>query len=211
MAFNVNQFRNHISKYNEFAKNDKFEVWIPVPNNAALKGEFGMRELAFQCEVAELPGKAISMAEFRHYGFTNRVPYAIAYNEITLGFVCNGEMIERKFFDSWMESMVSTENGLVSYQGGDDLYEKYNSDIIIKQYSQTADKNGDYRTIYECTLIDAIPTSMSALPLSWQDGSIHKMSVTFAYKKWVVKDSGVSAEATQTDAASNYSNNMPKN
>lgn len=242
MAFNVTEFRNHFSKYNEFAQSDKFEVWITVPSGLS-DSTFKTKELAFQCEAAELPGKDINMVEYRHYGFIQRIPHHISYPQVTLTFYCNGALEERKFFDKWFNAMLPTSTGLVNYYAEENGTPNYATSIAIRQYStigvddpndipevkvedgKTLDRRifdavvnkvvntavdkylgpigqfaqyGDQlkkmnqqdvtksqpNMIYECVLEDAMPISMSSLPLNWSDDSIHRLQVTFAYKKW---------------------------
>jgi hypothetical protein len=210
MAFNVNEFRNHFGKYEDFAKTDKFEVWIAVPNALSNSSIFGVRELIFQCEAAELPGKNINMIEYRHYAFTNRIPHFINYGEMSLTFYCNGKLEEKKFFDAWFESMIPTNSGLVNYQSNEEGSQNYSTRINIRQYSQVSDDQGQPKLIYECALIDAIPTSISPLSLNWGEDSVHRLQVSFAYKKWT-STSGVSDHNSQSNAVTNYSNDVPKN
>jgi hypothetical protein len=247
MAFNINDFSSHVIKYGEFAKTDKFDVLVGVPAQLQkLNLGFGDKELIMQCDTAELPGVAINMAEFRHYGFIKRIPHHLSYPEITLGFYCNGRMLEKNFFDKWVQAMIPStpdgiDNGLVNYFNVND----YISKLTIRQYSHIADGtkalngvtvNSGPQTflervegavksaainsvmgkaeqliapvgallsqtkmkdntrqdsdqfnpdiIYECVIEDAIPVSIGSLPLNWSDDSIHRLMVTFAYKKW---------------------------
>jgi hypothetical protein len=137
MAFKVNEFRAHFSKYGEFSKSDKFEVNISIPQ--ILTGRMkDSKELTFQCEVAELPGRTINTIDFVHYGFTERTPHFTSYEPVTLTFYCNGEMKEKKFFDAWMNTMIPADSGLVNYRENADNTMLYTSDVTIVQYSQYA-------------------------------------------------------------------------
>jgi hypothetical protein len=216
MAFNVNQFRTHFTGQGEFAKTDKFEVWISTPNSLTGDPFFGSnmtKELAFQCEAAELPGKNISMVEYRHYAFTNRVPHHLQFPEVTLTFYCNGTMKEKKFFDAWIESMIPTQSGLINYYSSEEGIPNYATDVTIKQYShigtdappESVDQDAIPQLIYDCKLIEAIPIAVSSLPLNWSDDSVHRLQVTFAYKKWISKSAGITDDYTD-DAVSNYTN-----
>lgn len=134
MPFNVNEFRSHFSKYNDFAKVDKFDVHISIP--LSVSDEFGTKELSLQCDSAELPGRNINMIEHRHYAFTERVPhYSFFGGECNLSFLCNAEMAEKKVFDAWLDSMIPVSNGLVRYND----ISNYTSTVVIKQYSPFVD------------------------------------------------------------------------
>lgn len=277
MAFKVNEFRSHFTGLGEFAKSDKFEVAISVPNSLLTDPRYGMnmqKELTFQCEAAELPGKNVNMIEYRHYAFINRIPHFQTFPEITLTFYCSGVMKEKKFFDAWLDSMIPTSSGLVQYYANDSGINNYSTDIVIKQFSNigvdlpaenvedpnaieevmvtaTPIKNntlgrrlldsavnravntavdkyigpvaqfGQYlgdaktkaqpstnstaETVYDCKLIEAMPISVSSLPLNWSDDSIHRLQVTFAYKKWISRAAGVTDTYTN-QSTSNFTN-----
>jgi hypothetical protein len=247
MAFNINGFRNHFTRYGEFAKADKFEVHITIPNSIGdnvdnidrIKDlKIDSRELALQCEAAEFPGRNISTVDFVHYGLTERLPHFNSYGPVTLTFYCNGEFTEKKFFDYWLDSIIPNESGLARYSSLG-----FYSDIKIIQYSQIADAGGEFvekqeaslderiwetvknagkdigksaiekiagapfegirgifqeanglpkynektftpRKVYECRLENAFPVAISPLNLSWSDDGIHRLQVTFVYKRW---------------------------
>jgi hypothetical protein len=181
MAFNIQNFIGHIGKYNELARADKFDVTIPLPRSLRAE-QFGSRELQFQCEAAELPGRNITMIEYRHHAFTERVPHITNFTDVNLTFLCNNRFEEKKFFDKWLNSMIPINTGLVKYYFSDSGENSFTSEIKIRQYDLTGKK------IYNCTLIEAIPTAISPLTLSWSDDTIHRLQVSFSFKKWKTDD-----------------------
>ena len=182
MAFNINNFISHAGRYGEFAKADKFDVRITVPKALNRNNSFGTRELTLQCEAAELPGRNINMIEYRHHAFVERVPHFNTFGETALTFYCNNEFAEKKFFDSWIDSMVPIYSGLVRYYQDDSYENLYTSQIVIRQYNHTGD------VIYNCTLMEAIPTAISPLSLNWSDDAVHRLQVSFAFKIWKTED-----------------------
>lgn len=188
MAFNIKDFMTHAAKYGEFAKADKFEVKIPLPGSFLRAGSkrpdtaFGSRELTFQCEATELPGRNITMIEYRHHAFVERVPHITNYTDINLTFYCNNRFLEKKFFDAWLDTIIPTNTGYVQYYSDDSNQTNYTSDIEITQFDLTGSP------IYRCTLVEAIPTGITPLNLNWSDDSVHRLSVTFAFKKWRTQD-----------------------
>lgn len=193
--FKIDEFRNNLSKHNEVAKADKFMVVIAIPQilNGSGSGPTvnGLeevivgtawstsRELSLQCEVSELPGRDINMIEYRHYGFTRRIPHTNQYGQVTFTFYCTGDMHEKKFFDKWLDVMIPANTGLVTYPMNDLGVTVYESTIDINQY----DPMGNM--MYQATLIDAIPIAVSPLSQNWSDDSVHRLTVTFAFRKWV--------------------------
>ena len=182
MAFDIDIFRTHFSNNNEVSKADKFDVFISLPPIVARTSGYSTRELALQCDIAELPGRDIQMIEYRHYGFTRRVPHINQYGHITFNFICTGQFTEKQLFDTWLDTMIPQQTGLVKYAEQDDGTSVYESQIEINQYDQQGN------LVYTAKLLDAIPTSVSPLSLDWSNDSIHKLSVTFAYRKWFTDD-----------------------
>ena len=217
--FTIDEFRTNLSAHGEVAKSDKFNVTIVIPT--LLQGQTTSRELALQCEASELPGRDINMIEFRHYGFNKRIPHMNQYNQVSLTFYCAGDMHEKKLFDRWMDIMIPTSSGLVSYPIDESGRHQYETDVLINQY------HPDGRMIYQVQLIEAVPVAITPLTQNWSDDSVHRLTVTFAFKKWLsdstVADipatdfSGVSSRQPQSsgftsDGTNNYTNvnNIPK-
>lgn len=178
MAFNINQFISHVSSQNEFSMADKYEVFITVPYFLSLipnAVEWG-RGLLLTCENAELPGVDITPIEFRHYGFIQRIPHHLNFSPVNFTFYCTGKMLEKKFFDIWMDRLIPFNTGLISYPEDDSG--KLTTTIEIKQYDNMANVN------YHIKLFDAFPTSVMPLSLNWADESIHRLQVTLMYKRW---------------------------
>jgi hypothetical protein len=77
--------------------------------------------------------------------------------------------------------MIPTNTGIVQYYRVNNE-SAYAVDIKIRQYDQMGNR------IYNCTLIEAIPTAISPLSLNWGDDGIHRLQVNFAFKKWKTED-----------------------
>jgi hypothetical protein len=205
-GFDITAFRNHFSNHNEVSKTDKFDVSIAIPQQVSDTSGYGMRELALQCEVSELPGRDISLIEYRHYGFTKRIPHINQYNHITFTFFCTGDLVEKKLFDRWMDLMVPAQTGLVNYAEDDSGIPVYESDIILNQYTNSG------ALAYSVTLVSALPTSVAALGQSWADDSVHRLSVTFAYLKWTSNQTTMGTNQSSSpinDIINNFANISP--
>lgn len=175
-GLDIDSFRTHFSNHLEVSKSDKFDVYIPIPD--AVAGEVSMEDLALQCEVSELPGKDINMIEFRHYGFTRRIPHINQYNHISFTFICAGDLLEKRLFDRWMDFMCPAQTGIVRYPMDNTGQFVYASQIAINQ------RDNMNNIAYTINLFNAMPISVSPMSQSWQDDSIHRLTVTFAYEKW---------------------------
>lgn len=183
---------------NSFIGNSIFEKILNFPNSIfsdvsdAINSAFGRggqedeysktsnssmsRNLALQCEAAELPGKTMTTADVKIYGPTFKVPYQTQYSDTSLTFLCTNEFYERKLFDRWMEAIHPTDTNNLRYPKGDKS--RYLTNIKIIQYDDFI------KQIYAVELIDAFPIGVAPQSLSWADDGFHRLSVSFAYQKY---------------------------
>ena len=134
------------------------------------------RNLALQCESAELPGKTMQTADVKIYGPTFKVPYQTQYSDTSLTFLCTNEFYERKLFDRWMEAIHPTDTNNLRFPKGDKS--RYMTNIKIIQYDDFI------KQIYAVELIDAFPIGVAPQSLSWADDSFHRLQISFAYQKY---------------------------
>lgn len=135
------------------------------------------RYLALQCESTELPGKTLQTADVKIYGPTFKVPYQTQYNDITFTFICTNDFYERKLFDQWLEAIMPSDTNNLRYAKGS--VSNYMTDIKIIQYDDTI------KQIYASVLNEAFPIGVAAQPLAWSDEGFHRVSVQFAYQRYV--------------------------
>lgn len=128
MAFNVNKFISNFDRHGGYAKSSKFDVRISLPS--AVTGLGTTEELALQCESAELPGYVVNTSEVKLYGAPTYVAATPSFGEITLTFICAGDLWEKKLFDAWINYIIPKDSYLVQYK------ENYQTNIIIYQYSE---------------------------------------------------------------------------
>lgn len=149
-------------KTTELARPNRFEVFIP-----------GAPEyFKFRCETAELPGKTFMTHDQKIYGPTQKFPYQHQYNDINLTFIVSDDMGEKTFFDSWMDSVASTDSYDFNYKN------TYAKDVYIHQYRLYDKKSLSIR------LDQAYPIAINQLDLDWSSDGHHKLVVTFAYNYW---------------------------
>lgn len=188
--FNIDEFRSSLSAHNEISKQDKFNVLMVVPQTVQLASGTSLRELTLLCENAELPGRDINLIEYRHYGFIKRLPHNNQYGQAQFTFISTGDFWEKRLFDRWLDIMIPTESGLVTYPLDGNGNQVYETVIQVNQFNQQGD------LIYTATLIDAIPTSITPMTLDWSSDSPHKLSVTFNFRKWVSDSTNATVSPT---------------
>ncbi len=202
MSFSPDTLRKHLSSHGDLAKPSRFRVKITgslrEDGSPSTIGLDTSRELQLQCEATELPGFTINTSESKIYGPSWHVATIPVFNEISLTFICAQDMWEKKFFDTWMRSIIP----ISKYQSPEvaphaEYRDNYRSTIFIEQMTDV----NPVLSIYRCVLEDAFPTSTSPLPVNWGDvDGVHRLQVSFKYTKWKPYDTDFSL----TDYAQRY-------
>lgn len=174
--FKPNDFLSNFAKHKDFAKVSKFHVTISKPAGLVNSLEFDFNSLRFQCEAAELPGYNINTVDARLYGPATPVASFSAFNDITLTFICAGDLWEKRLFDRWMHLIVPINNYLLNYK------EEYVAKINITQFYETGEPS------LVVSLFNAFPITVSPLSLNWGDDGVHKLSVSFKYDYWLTNE-----------------------
>lgn len=158
-----------------------------------------MKDMSLLCEASELPGRDMAMIEYRHYGFIRRIPHFNTYGTVSFTFWCTGKLVEKKMFDTWFDAMIPADNGLLAYPEDSSGTPIYEAQVQINQYDTLGKRS------YRATLIDALPISVAPIAQSWQDDSIQRMQVVFAFKKWVPY---AVTSASDNSVPNNYNNDL---
>ena len=132
-----------------------------------------MSQLVFfttSCESAQFPGTNFLTQEYHKYGQMLKVPYQRIFEDVTLSFRCDGNMLEKKFFDRWTSIVQNTLTGDMKFKDG------YVATIKIAQLSEA------FQEIYVGELVNAYPVNIQAVTLAQdQNNSYVKIDVTFTY------------------------------
>lgn len=135
MAFNVDRFISHFDSHAGFARSSKFEVRVALPPALFRLSGGTMEELSLQCEAAELPGYNLNTVESKIFGAPTHIAASPSFGDISLTFICAGDMWEKKFFDAWLDFIIPKSTYLASYKT------EYQTSITIHQYSDFSKEN----------------------------------------------------------------------
>ena len=130
--------------------------------------------LRFTCEAASLPGRSLGTKENQQYGPMRKHPYSQIYTDLALTFMVGRDMLEKKIFETWQQSIFDPITHNWNY------YEDYTTNVEIFQLTEHDDR------IYGIKLIEAYPVTIGDMPLSYADTDTYqRLPVTLAYRRWV--------------------------
>ena len=169
------EFRSIIGRQNDGAKVAKYITRINGLQNIIDIRVSEAKELSFLCEMAELPGRAITVEPAHYYGPEFKTPVISAYNDMNLTFICRNKMFERKIFDDWMEVIQPKNNYDFKYR------EDYETTINIYTLNEALEAT------YMTELRHAFPIYVNPQPLAWAEDNYHRLQVTFSYVDWIAE------------------------
>jgi hypothetical protein len=178
-AFNISSFKNALGT---LVRPNLFRATLSGYNKivGGLDGTLPNIDntFKFRCEKAELPGRTLATTEDAVGGGPSlKLPYDTTYNDITLSIICSADMIERKFFEEWMDRIIGRGGrknaGLLSY------YEEYALGVTLK-VDQLNEKG---KSLISYTLKDIYPTALTPMNASWEEiNTYQRFGVTLAYR-----------------------------
>ena len=164
----------------------------------------------FFCAEAALPGATFDMAEEMgsRQGVIERFPTRRIYPDFTMTFYVDNDYRILRLFEEWMNYInpIYSDTGLVqtSSRGQGNAKdsanyfrfrypEKYKRIISITKFERNF-RVGQNKVGFPPSLtyrmIDAFPTNITAIPVSYEGSTITKSTVTFNYTRYVTEKSG---------------------
>jgi hypothetical protein len=188
----IDNLKSLISKKGGLAKANRFNVIFTPPSQSLLNLDIGSiigsvvsgnfsannlindpRDISILCQSVTLPGTALSTFEHQDYKQANKFPYTFIDDDVTITFLLTNDYYMRKMFDAWQSNVLNKETYIVGYK------KNYAVDVIIQQLDE------QNTPIYGVKLEKAYPVSFESIELSQESSDTIKMSVTFAYDKYV--------------------------
>ena len=128
------------------------------------------------CESASLPGISVSTGEGGKTTQSIKYPYSWINDDVTLTFYVTNDFYIKNLWDTWIRRVVDTKNGKIGYK------KYFKSDVVISVL------NLDHNEVYQCTLEDAYPIGIDAIPLSnTEENGLMRLSVTLTYTNFTTK------------------------
>ena len=189
---NIDQLKGVASKGRGFASANQFLVELPNVDNI-----LSAEELNVLCTNVNLPGRQI-MTQERLIGVKARkMPNGFASDDINMTFHVMNDYKIKRYFEAWQNKVINQNTFEIGYSSD------YTKQVNIKQLKKgmafdfPVDKifginlDIDIRTranvVYECTLLDAFPTTMNGIEFNNEQDGLVKLSVQLSYMNWTSK------------------------
>jgi len=153
------------------ARTNRFSVVMDVP--VSLEGITPFKNLLVFCDQAQLPGLSINTQPIRVFGEVRETPYEFNYEPIQFSFYVDGDMHVKAYFDEWINSI----------QNGNRRTYKYYNTYVCPQFQVLVQDVSD-NTVFQVTLFEAYPKSVSAIQMDYASKDIMKIQVSMVYKYW---------------------------
>lgn len=180
--FDMQTFRSISDNYDSLAKSCRYAVvFRPQGSKIFQQGYLNLvSDLTYLCEIAEFPGRGMNLlSQVRYYGPNMSFPTQTVYDTINFTFLCRNSMLERQFFDDWMQYINPIQTFDFNYR------DDYISEVDIIQFNdRVAEYNEGPRPEYAITLHEAYPTLVNPQGVSWADQDFQRLTVNFTFTKW---------------------------
>lgn len=198
-GFNIQQFISNLNQTG-IQKTNKFLVRFPAPNGLVRPGQDQTwvntaRTLEFWCEIASLPGVALSTHSLLRYGYgvMEKKPFAPLFSDITFTFIVDAGGNIFNYFQQWMNMInnYDTRNGVVparptSTAGNIPIAPyvvAYKIDYLVDINIVAYDDSG--KPTNSVVLREAYPTFLGDQQLNWGDNNnFAKLPIMFTYLDW---------------------------
>ena len=208
MVQSIDQFKSLVSAKDGVARPNLFRIKFPsLPGSTA-------EELNILCKNVTLPGSQVLTTERRIGIKTEKVPYGFSVGDINLTFHVLNDYGVKEYFESWQNLAVNQQSQEVGYQRGYGGYarqveieqfkkvtklpNRFTSSIskssssllpklsdldIVQSFFGIQDQINDL-VIYRCKLIDAYPTTLTAIELTNDLDGVVELNVQLSYTNW---------------------------
>lgn len=209
MAFNIEKFRANITNY-AYLNSSNFELFIATPPslfNALIgtsKNTSGSSQIAknlsMRIDQVRAPGISLMTADINRFGIgpTQKMPFSSQNQEVNFSILVDEYGEIWNYWHNWIRSIFQfcgTDNS----QGGQtnqianymtEYKDQYSAPMQIVIYDHYG------REVQYINLIEAFPTSIREVPLSWGDSQLMKLNVQISYTEYQIATSSSQKQPT---------------
>jgi hypothetical protein len=169
-----------------FARVNRYAVGFQAPPGMSIDPR-EVYDVSMLCDEASIPGKQIMPRSLRINALSEPRAHTMDFwnDTASFQFLIDNDWTARKFFEDWMTLCVGTG---VTREVGD--YDQYATNVMIYSLAPVALGDGDEgfvspeQVLWSVRLVEAWPRSIVIAPISYANTTIHRMVVTFMYKRW---------------------------
>lgn len=202
-----------IEIFSKLSLTSQFKVSLHLTNDdqnlmgwlkeAGITSDGKFSKFDFYCAETSLPGATFDVTEEigSRQGVIERFPTKRVYPDVTMTFYVDYDYKLIRLFEEWMNYInpVYTNSGIVgasskgqgNAKNSPDFFRlrypaSYKRIISIVKFERDLDKTTNVpRITYR--LIDAFPTNIAAMPVTYEGSTITKTIVTFSYSRYVIE------------------------
>ena len=189
------------------AQSSLYRLTLQVPETVKNKlslNNFDYDNISLLCCEATLPGSSLTTHEVNndYHGVTEKMAYRRMYDEsLGLTFYVDRDYKVIELIEGWMDYITGVdnktayENPYISYRmaypnsyKNNIFLTKFERDQFMRDYSKTKGASTrSARTTLDYTFVQAFPISLTAIPVSYEESSVLKCSVSFNFIRYVQK------------------------
>ena len=187
------------------AQSSLYRLTLSVPqavrNNLSLSS-VDYDNIDLLCSEASLPGSTLTTHEVNndYHGVTEKMAYRRMYDEtVGLTFYVDRNYKVIELIEGWMDYISGVDNKsdyktpYISYRMSypqtykkDIFLTKFERDQFTRDFSTTkGTSTRSSRSVLEYTFVNAFPLALTAIPVSYDGGSVLKCSVSFNFIRYV--------------------------
>lgn len=202
MVATIDKFKSLIGAKGGMARPNLFRIKFPSLPGATSE------EVNILCKDVQLPGRQIMTNERRIGLQMEKVPYGYAVGDVSATFHVLNNYGIKEYFETWQNLAVNQQTKEIGYQSeyarsveieqfqkvqklpnrfrkefDNSLLPRLSDVDIVQQFFNVGDQLNDL-VVYRCKLIDAFPTSMTAIQLNNDLDGIVELNVQLSYTNW---------------------------
>ena len=187
------------------AQSSLYRLTLPVPQAVRSRlslGSYDYDNISLMCCEASLPGSSLTTHEVNndYAGVTEKMAYRRLYDEsLGLTFYVDRNYKVIQMIEAWMDYITGVDNTktyedpYVSHRMAypntykNNIYiTKFERDNFMRKFSATkGSSTRTARTTLDYTFVQAFPLSLTAIPVSYEESSVLKCSVSFNFVRYV--------------------------
>lgn len=182
----INELKALASRKGGFAQASQFLVKLPDI------GFYNTRDLNILCSNTILPGRQILTSDRLIGVKQTQVAYGFATEDLSMTFRVLNDYGVKEYFELWQNKIINNGSYAPAYKN---TYARdmqivqlrkgvgFDTDLQLGPFTLDIDLFKSANVVYECTLINAYPKTMTEINLS-NDGALVELTMSFAYDNW---------------------------